>query len=114
MKRRCILSVVVLGGLLWISSCVNTPTIVGTWEVESATGAMVELNVGTVYKFDDIGNLTMSKGGFDNRATYKIAADKLTYTVGPVTVTADFEIEGDKLILEIANSDQKILLKRKP
>jgi hypothetical protein len=87
--------------------------IQGKWEITEAEGALADLNKGTVYYFVDDKKLVMSKSGVDNKTKYTINADTLTYFIGYSAYKTNYKIEGNKMYIQIINSDQKFVLTKK-
>ena len=90
-------------------------SLIGKWKIVEATGTADELNKGTIYSFVDEANVEISGLMMTNKGTYTRSGRtvKMSFTFpGPVTITGLVKIKGNRMSLELANSDQKFVLER--
>lgn len=84
--------------------------LIGKWKVTEAEGPMSDLSIGTIYNFIDDTNLSLERESFKNQAKYKVSGDTISYSVGKITVDANFKIEGNKLTYKIINGSQTFIM----
>ena len=84
----------------------------GKWEIVEATGPYADMNIGTIYDFQDT-TLTMSKGLITNTATYKIKGDTIIQKIGNISMKFTYKIEGDKMTYQTVGTDQVFTMKKK-
>lgn len=87
-------------------------SIFGTWAVIGAEGMMADANLGTNYIFED-GSLTLSKDGYDNKATCTLTDSTFTWDNGSMVMEYNYSFKKEYLIVKPKGSDQKLTLEKK-
>jgi hypothetical protein len=84
--------------------------LTGKWLVTEATGGFKELNLGTLYYFNNNNEIITEKMGFKNIGQYSVSGDTITSIYSKIRISAIYKINDKRMEYKILNSDQKFVM----
>ena len=92
---------------------VNTPSgkLNGAWVIRRAEGSMADMNVGTVYSFEE-GKLSFSQAGYNNPGKTNITDTTFSFQAdgNELYFMYNYHFTDDTLVVAMQNSDQKFYM----